>query len=409
MLRWLLTALALTLSAQLAAQDKRIALTFDDTPRHAGVLYSEDERAIRIIAALSEAGVEQAAFFLNPGKLAERPGGEARIAAYVAAGHVIANHTSNHPQLRDTDPADYIADIDAAAKWLDGRKGARPWFRFPYLDEGGSDKAKRDAIRAALAERGLINGYVTVDASDWFYDGALSKATRAGKPIDLEALKTLFIESHVEAARFYDALAQKALGRSPAHVLLLHESDLVALALPDLVAALRADGWTIITADEAYTDALTEERPDVPSSQGTITEMIAWERGLPAPRWYARNDTKLAQAEFDARALGDPSSAIPARYLGVWDYEGGTCAPESDLRMAITPREIVFYESIGTVSGVRQENDDAIIDLAMEGEGDTWSSSLRLSMVGEGDALRLHTSDGSQPKVPDELPRRRCE
>ncbi|WP_298469315.1 polysaccharide deacetylase family protein [uncultured Erythrobacter sp.] len=409
MLRWLLTALALTLGAQLAAQDKRIALTFDDTPRHAGVLYSEDERAIRIIAALSEAEVEQAAFFLNPGKLAERPGGEARIAAYVAAGHVIANHTSNHSQLRDTDASDYIADIDAAAKWLDVRKGARAWFRFPYLDEGGRDKAKRDAIRAALAERGLINGYVTVDASDWFYDGALSTATRAGKPVDLEALKALFIESHIEAVRYYDALAQRALGRSPAHVLLLHESDLVALALPDLVAALRADGWTIITADDAYADALTDERPDVPFSQGTITEMIAWERGLPAPRWYARNDTKLAQAEFDARAIGKASSAIPARYLGVWDYEGGTCAPESDLRMAIRPRAITFYESVGKATDVRLDGEDVIVDLAMDGEGETWEQSLRLSLVGNGNEQRLHTSDASEPKTKDDLPRKRCQ
>ena len=407
--RWLLVAFSLALAAPLAAQDKRIALTFDDTPRHPGVLYSEDERAIRLIAALSEAGVEQAAFFLNPGKLAERPGGEARIAAYVAAGHVIANHTNSHPQLRDTDAATYIADIDAAANWLDGRDGYRPLFRFPFLDEGGRDKAKRDAIRTALAERGLTNGYVTIDASDWFYDGAWSTATRAGKSVDLDVLKTLFIESHIEAARFYDTLAQKALGRSPAHVLLLHESDLVTLALPDLIAALRDDGWTIISVDEAYADPLTTEFPDVPYSQGTITEMIAWERDIPAPRWYARNNTRLAQEEFDTRALGGAQAAIPVRYLGVWDYEGGSCAPESDLRMAITKNEIVFYESIGTVSKVVDEGDDAIVELAMEGEGDTWEDSLRLSLVGEGDAQRLHTSDGKQPKVPDELPRKRCE
>ncbi|MDJ0643157.1 MAG: polysaccharide deacetylase family protein, partial [Erythrobacter sp.] len=158
MLRWLVLAFLLALGAPLSAEEKRIALTFDDTPRHPGVLYSEDERAIRLIAALSEAGVDQAAFFLNPGKLAERPGGEARIAAYVAAGHVIANHTNTHPQLRDIDTAKYVADIDAAANWFKGRQGFRPWFRFPFLDEGGRDKPKRDAVRTALAERGLTNG-----------------------------------------------------------------------------------------------------------------------------------------------------------------------------------------------------------------------------------------------------------
>jgi len=100
---------------------------------------------------------------------------------------------------------------------------------------------------------------------------------------------------------------------------------------------------------------------------------------------------------------------IPERYHGVWDYEGGTCAPESDLRMEIKAREIVFYESIGTVSGAREDGDDAIADLAMEGEGETWEDSLRLSLVGDSEAQRLHTSDATEPKVLDDLPRKRCE
>jgi len=120
-------------------------------------------------------------------------------------------------------------------------------------------------------------------------------------------LRNLFVESHVEAAEAYDAIARQALGRSPAHVMLLHETDLIALTLGDLVAALRHHGWTIITADEAYTDPIAKLAPDVPVAQGTLTEMIAWEGGMPAPRWYVRNDTRLARAEFDRRVLGkDP-------------------------------------------------------------------------------------------------------
>ncbi len=296
------------LAAQEAAEAtpvKRIALSFDDTPRFEGALYSDDERSIRLIAALHEGDVKQAAFFINPGKLMEKPGGKARIAAYVAAGHVIANHTFSHPQLRDTDTQIYINNIRAAADWLDGRKGNRPWFRFPFLDEGGKDKVKRDAIRGALDEMGLRNGYVTVDASDWFYDAEFGKAMNAGKTVNMDALKALFVESHVGAAAAYDRIAREALGRSPAHVMLLHESDLTVLALPDLIAALKAEGWEIITADEAYADPIANEMPDVPYSQGTIIEMIAWERGMPAPRWYERNDTRIAGKLFRERVLVD--------------------------------------------------------------------------------------------------------
>jgi len=294
-----------------ADSSKQIALTFDDIPRAPGAFLSEDERTQRLIAGLERAGVEQAVFFLNPGHIAERPGAVARIDDYVAAGHVIANHSNTHPHLNVTDADAYLADIDAAAAWLGGREGNRPWFRFPYLDEGQADKVKRDAVRAGLDARGLSNGYVTVDASDWWLEQAAIDARAAGHEIDMEGLRDLYVESHVEAADFNDALARKALGRAPAQVMLLHETDLAALWIADLVEALRADGWTIITADEAYADPIARLRPDTPSAQGTLTEAIAWERGLPAPRWYERNDPRIYARLFRERVLhldpeGDP-------------------------------------------------------------------------------------------------------
>lgn len=286
-------------------QDKRVALTFDDVPRNAGAFLTPDERTERLIAGLKRAGVKQAAFFINPAHLSEPDGanGEAHIAAYVRAGHVIANHSLSHPHLNAMDASAYLADVDRAAAWLEGRPGYRPWFRYPFLDEGGPDKAKRDAVRAGLAARGLTNGYVTTDGSDWNMEALTIAAVKAGKPVDRQALKALYVETLVGAANFYDGLARRTLGRSPAHVMLMHETDLAALWIVDLVAALRKDGWTIITADEAYRDPIARAQPDTPSAQGTLTEQLAWERGLPAPRWYDRDDTKIANRLFAERVL----------------------------------------------------------------------------------------------------------
>ena len=284
---------------------KRIALTFDDIPRAPGAFLTQEERTRRLIAALRKARVRQAAFFVNPGFLLnpERAGGEARIAAYVAAGHVLANHSFTHPRLGVTSAQDYLADIDKAEAWLSGREGRRPWFRFPYLHEGGTDKVKRDALRAGLKERGLQNGYVTVDASDWNMEQQAIEARKAGKTIDMAALRDLYVQSHVDAAEFYDGLARQALGRSPAHVLLLHETDLAAMYIDDLVTALRRSGWAVVTADEAFADPISSAMPDVPSARGTLTEAMAWEKGLPAPRWYHGNGIAKANALFAERVL----------------------------------------------------------------------------------------------------------
>ncbi len=306
MMRRLMMAILMMLTmATPAIAQKRIALTFDDAPRARGPFLTPDERTERLIAGLRKAKVRQAAFFVVPGNLAapDGAGGERRIAAYVAAGHVIANHSFSHPALKSMTAEAYLADIDRASAWLHGRKGLRPWFRFPFLDEGGTDKAKRDAVRAGLAARQLSNGYVTVDGSDWNIEGLTIEARKAGDPIDMDALRDLYVETHVESAEFSDRLAKQALGRQPVQVMLLHETDLAAYWIADLVAALRSKGWEIVTADAAYRDPIAQAQPDTPSAQGNRLEAIAWDKGVPAPRWYERNTLSIAIPLYRQRVL----------------------------------------------------------------------------------------------------------
>ncbi len=296
---------ALALAAASPPAERRVALTFDDVPRQAGAFLTPEERARRLLEALRQAGVEQAAFFVNPGRLATPDGanGEAHIAAYVAAGHVIANHSHSHPHLSRTGAEDYLADIDLAEVWLAGRVGYRPWFRFPFLDEGGPDLAKRDAVRAGLAARGLMNGHVTADGNDWHLEALTVEAVRAGRAIDMAQLRRLYIASQMSGLEYHDQLARDTLGRSPAHVMLMHETDLAALFLPDLVAEMRRHGWTIIPVDEAYRDPIAAEQPEVPYARGTLTGAMAWQRGVPPPLWPVWMRTAAITEQFEAQVV----------------------------------------------------------------------------------------------------------
>lgn len=310
-LRLFAVLLALLAAAAPAAAQKRIALSFDDVPRQPGAFLTPDQRTQGILSGLAAAKVKQAVFFVTTGNLdkPEGKGGVERIMMYETGSHVVANHSHGHRRLSQVSAKEYLEDVDRASAWLRNRPNGRPWFRYPFLDEGRADKAKRDAVRAELAKRGLMNGYVTVDGADWNLEALTVAAREAGKDMDMKALRELYVETMVGAANFYDGLARRTLGRSPAHMLLLHETDLAALFLPALVEGLRKDGWEIITADEAYADPIARALPDPPSAQGTRTEAMAWEKGLPAPRWYERENVKVANALFSERVLKEAPAA----------------------------------------------------------------------------------------------------
>ena len=84
------------------------------------------------------------------------------------------------------------------------------------------------------------------------------------------------------------------------------------------------------------------------------------------------------------------AAAIPARFLGVWDAEFGSCDPESELRLRIAANGIGFIESYGTITRLTEAASGKVtLDLAMEGEAETWDTTFILETTGRGEGERL--------------------
>lgn len=303
-------ALLLVTALSVAQEDqppRRIALTFDDIPRGDGPIFTGQERSEALIAALKDARVEGAMMFVQTNTIDRRPDGARRLRLYQEAGHVLASHSHTHPWLSNVGADAFLADIDVAAARLGAFANVAPYFRYPFLDEGEGGVAQRDAVRAGLADRELRNGYVTVDTYDWFMASLLAEATAGGYEPDARVLCGLYTNVLVDNIEFYDAIAVGVLGRSPAHVLLLHENDLAALCVDDLAIALVAGGWQIIPALDAFSDPIAEREPDTLFlGQGRVAA-LAHEAG-----WLPRTLIHESEDEEYLRKLFVENEILPS-------------------------------------------------------------------------------------------------
>lgn len=264
------------------AQAKEIALSFDDAPRNSTMLLSGEKRTSLLVKSLKAAEVPQVVFFCNTERFDKQ--GSQRMRTYMDAGHLIANHSHSHPSLDKTPVDIYWNDILQADQILKNLSGFRKWFRFPFLHEGNTVD-KRDEIRRRLREKDYAQGYVTVDTAEWYTDSLVQNKKAAGFQVDMEKLKKAYVQMLVDSIQFYDDLALKTIRRSPKHIILLHENDLAALFISDLVFELRRNGWKIISPEEAYQDPISLQEPDTMIlNQGRIAA-IARANGYTGSIW----------------------------------------------------------------------------------------------------------------------------
>jgi len=280
---------------------KEIAITFDDSPRSAQGYFDGPTRAKKLIETLKHRGVKQVAFFSVSKGLDKE--GKKRLKTYADAGHIIANHTHSHPDINKISFQEYKDDFLMADLFLSTYKNYKKWFRFPYLREGDSLE-KRDGMRAILKEKGYINAYITLNNYDWYIESLFQKAIKDKVEIDFDALKHFYVDVMIQGIEYYEQMAVTHLERSPKQVLLLHEMDVSALFIGDLIDELRKKGWSIITPEQAYTDPISDYKAEkiMKFNPGRIGE-IARNKGQKKGLWHTTLNEKYLKQRFENEVL----------------------------------------------------------------------------------------------------------
>lgn len=307
-----MTALRRALAALLVVfgsscvQAQTLALTFDD-----GLDPAKEPAAAswnrQILETLHDAGITSMVFpaLVRTG----RARGLDLIRDWARAGHAIGNHTSRHRSLGSPQVplADFIGDVKEADAVLSRLPGWTKMLRFPYLKEGNT-LAKRDGMRLWMQAAGYRAAPVSIDASDWYYNQVFAAWLDEGNTEKADRVKAAYIGHLLDRAAYYDGLARQVLGRSPAHVMLLHTSRINAAALEEVIAAFRGRGWSFTAARTAFDDPIYTVQIDTLPAGESIVWASAKAARVPGLRYPAEDSV---YEEPGLLALG----LVPARML----------------------------------------------------------------------------------------------
>lgn len=265
MLSRVLTLCLATLAMPVQAQ--QIAITLDDLPY---VLRSRTtpQEGMQIVhdvtAALKNHDIIATGLAIGNQINAET---KPVIDIFAGAGHTLGNHSWSHP------------DYDTLTRWAFRRevrrtdRALRPWisgakyYRFPYLREGKTEKSKR-AAEQVLQNQGYVNVPVTIDNDEWRFNLEYVDTLEMGDQKGADRIAAAYLAHMKERTGHFQTLAQQAMGRDVAHILLLHMNKINADHLDDLLAWYAAEGWTFITLDEALRDPLFSAPETYTGSKG---------------------------------------------------------------------------------------------------------------------------------------------
>jgi peptidoglycan/xylan/chitin deacetylase (PgdA/CDA1 family) len=280
-----------------------ISFTFDDGITNDIIDYKFEDWNRLILNALEEEELK-AMFFVTGFNKTNRKG-KYLLKEWDQQNHKIANHTFSHPNFNDKNNtvalfSDELLKTDSIINQYDNYV---KYFRFPYLKEGKT-KEKIEGIRTILKENTYQNGYVTIDASDWYVNSRLIKQMKTREKVDTLAFQQFYLKHLLERATFYESLAYEMMGRHIKHTILLHHNLTSALFLKSLIQKFKSEGWKVIDAMEAYEDPIYKSSPKVVPAGESLIWSLAKESGKFEDQLrYPAEDSRYEKEEMDRLGL----------------------------------------------------------------------------------------------------------
>lgn len=255
----LILIFSLLIFSQFFIFTQELAVTIDDLPFVSVGTFSDEEKSQmfnNILSALRTYNIKIIGFVIGRSLTPENKN---FLDQLIKEGHLIGNHTYSHPDLNKIPINKYQQDIslgmNTIKKWSRGNK----YFRYPMLHRGNT-QIKHDTITDYLKKNDYTVVPVTIDNDEWMFNRDYVKAVKVNDLKKARDIGLAYLEHmKVETNRYVD-LAQKKLGSSVKHILLIHMNAINSVYLKDLLAWYRNQGWKFITVSEALRDPVYSKK-----------------------------------------------------------------------------------------------------------------------------------------------------
>ena len=255
-----------------------LSITIDDPNTESSSRLSWQQKDDAILSALAKKGLQAALFVC--GKRVDNQEGRSLLEKWDSAGHLICNHSYSHLYFHSNKLSleGYEKDMLKCDSLISSYRNFTKLFRYPFLKEGNTIE-KRDGFRKLLDSLDYKNGYVTIDASDWYISSRLEDTLKVNPDADITPYKEFYLDHMYKRALFYDSLAFQLTGRHIKHTMLLHHNLINALFIGQLIEIFQNKGWVFVNAKDAFNEELTPGAPDILPAGESLVWAMAKETG----------------------------------------------------------------------------------------------------------------------------------
>jgi peptidoglycan-N-acetylglucosamine deacetylase len=263
-----MTVGAIVISQALSAQERTVAITVDDLPYASGDLhiFNVPEARVRaaevnrkLLTAFRTRRIPVTGFVIQ--KTVDSLGtevGAGILGKWIDSGFDLGNHSYSHPDINTLSTEQFEQEI------VHGESTIRPlmersrrklsFFRFP-MNHTGDTKEKHDAIAAFLAARGYQVATCTIDTSDYIFNLSYVRMLMKRDAVGAEKLRRAYIAYTSTEIDYYSALNAQVFGYEPPQVMLLHDNQLNADVIDQVLDLFKKKSYRFVTLKTAQVDA----------------------------------------------------------------------------------------------------------------------------------------------------------